>query len=586
MKIRKYKHLIDVLRMLVGVVTFVVPLSVVRAQDANVGTHMQEKLDQDAKASTVPPVDAMREFQSMAVKEQKATWGHWGHLPDRFSTWVNHSNRLIPVYTFGITLGALREEGSAYADADRIEKLYGTVPDHTINPSAMYFDQTDIYRLQQAAVDAGKKNIIVMVFDGTDWQTTRATALYKAGKLSYDSGRGTGLLFQDYRSVPTDYGYVVTSPRQSGAKFDVNSQVVLSGESDTTGGYDVLRGGKYPWREQSRRDYLLGVDRERPHSVTDSAASATSLFSGIKTYNGAINFAVDGTQVTPIARTLQRERGFRVGVVTSVPVSHATPGAAYANNVSRSDYQDIGRDMVGRPSASHRNKPLSGVDVLIGGGWGEGTGKDNGQGDNFAKGNKYLHEEDIRAVDIENGGKYLVSQRRDGQCGRDQILRAAKLAAERGQRFLGFYGTKGGHLPFQTADGRFNPTFDVKGAEKYSQADLEENPTLADMTQAALVVLEKGPKGFWLMIEAGDVDWANHSNNLDNSIGAVLSGEAAFERVVTWVDRNNAWDETALIITADHGHFFVIDDAETIAAAGRVHSEVVHSEESSSQPAK
>ena len=89
------------------------------------------------------------------------------------------------------------------------------------------------------------------------------------------------------------------------------------------------------------------------------------------------------------------------------------------------------------------------------------------------------------------------------------------------------------------------------------------------MTRAALLVLEQAIDGFWLMIEAGDVDWANHSNNLDSSIGAVLSGDEAFNVVMDWIDENNAWSYTAVIVAADHGHFLVIDDADRIIEAGQ-----------------
>ena len=80
------------------------------------------------------------------------------------------------------------------------------------------------------------------------------------------------------------------------------------------------------------------------------------------------------------------------------------------------------------------------------------------------------------------------------------------------------------------------------------------------MAIAALQVLGASEKGFWLLIEPGDVDWANHNNNIDDSIGAVLSGEAAFEAVTEWVENNSSWDDTALIVTADHGHLLVVSD--------------------------
>ena len=85
------------------------------------------------------------------------------------------------------------------------------------------------------------------------------------------------------------------------------------------------------------------------------------------------------------------------------------------------------------------------------------------------------------------------------------------------------------------------------------------------MTSAALTVLEGNPKGFWLMVEAGDVDWANHDNNLDTTIGAVNSGDAAVKAITDWVEKNSNWRETVLIVTADHGHYLVLDKPELLA---------------------
>ena len=96
---------------------------------------------------------------------------------------------------------------------------------------------------------------------------------------------------------------------------------------------------------------------------------------------------------------------------------------------------------------------------------------------------------------------------------------------------------------------------------------MTENPTLADMTAAALCVLsQRSPKGFWLMVEAGDVDWANHDNNLDNSIGAVNSGDRAFKVITDWVEQHSNWNESLLIVTADHGHYLFLDRPELLIA--------------------
>ena len=506
--------------------------------------------------------DRLAKSQETAIEEGRADWGHWGVNEGKYSSWTSHSNRLIPIYTFGLTLEQLRRAGSPYGDSKRLAGLYGRVPRATLRPEAKYFDQTQIRTLQEQAVASGKKYIVLIVFDGMDWQTTQAAAVYRS-KVWYESGRGSGLAFQDYRGTKTDYGYMVTSPYAKGATVDVNAQVVQE-LSETRGGYDPDRGGWMPWAKPLEPEYLLGKSRELPHAVTDSASSATSMTSGIKSFNGSINVAHDGRQVEPIARWLQRTRGFRIGVVTSVPISHATPAAAYANNVSRGDYQDLTRDLLGLSSISHRSEPLAGVDVLIGGGWGEQNARDTGQGSNYVPGNRYLAAADLAATSIENGGKYRVATRTKGRAGRTVLAAQAKLAAEAGDRLFGFFGVRGGHLPYQTADGGFNPARDVRGTEKYRLADVEENPTLAESTRAALQVLGRDRKPFWLMVEAGDVDWANHANNLDSSIGAVLSGDRAFREVASWAESHQAWDEPAVIVTADHGHFFVLTDARVL----------------------
>ncbi len=84
------------------------------------------------------------------------------------------------------------------------------------------------------------------------------------------------------------------------------------------------------------------------------------------------------------------------------------------------------------------------------------------------------------------------------------------------------------------------------------------------MTKAALTVLSQNDKGFWLMVESGDVDWANHDNNLDTSIGSVLSGDAGVRGLTEWVGQNGGWDEAALIVAGDHGHYLVLDQPELL----------------------
>ncbi len=504
----------------------------------------------------------VRNLQAQAMAAKQASWGRWGPDPRRYSSWSDHSNRLVPVYTFGLALNEARKE-NAYHNADRLRRLYGQIPVGSLNPQAEYFDQTALYELQKQAYRAGKKYVILMVFDGMDWQTTAAAAHYRSRRI-YREGPGEGLFFQDYRGVKSDYGFVVSSPYSNSAEFDVNAQTANADRGGARGGYSAIFGGGTPWAVPADPRYLLGNNRQSPHAVTDSSSAATSMTSGIKTYNAAVNVGPDGAQATPLARELQTTRGIAVGVVTSVPISHATPAAAYANNVDREDYQDLSRDLLGLPSIAHRDKPLKGVDVLLGCGWGVTEAQDLAQGVNYLPGNRYLASEDRQRIDAAHGGPYLVVERTAGENGAQLLAAAAKQAVRQRKRLFGFFGAAGGHLPFQTADGRYDPAPGLGSAEQYTSADIEENPTLADMTRAALTVLEQDPEGFWLMIESGDVDFANHDNNLDNSIGAVLSGEAAFQAVVQWIEAHNIWSKTAVIVTADHGHYLVLDRPEML----------------------
>jgi alkaline phosphatase len=455
-------------------------------------------------------------------------------------------------------------EGSLYRDASKIESLYGRLPPNTVNPNANYADQTDLYRLQREAIEQmGKKYVFLVVFDGMDWQTTQAAAIYKTGKV-YTEGVGSGLIFQDYKKAPLSYGYVVTSPYADETETDVDAQVNTKPPTKF-GGYDARLGGNTPWEVEADIDYLIGRSKITQHFYTDSSSSATSLTAGVKSTNGALNLDGNMKEVETLAHWLQRTKKFAVGAVTSVPLSHATPAAAYAVNVSRDDYQDLTRDMIGLPSISHKSNPKPGLDVLIGGGFGETVTDGKGQGQNFVVGNRYLAEEDQRAASVEAGGKYVVAQRTAGQSGAKVLESHAVRAAREGHRLLGFFGAKNGHLPFRTANGDYVTALDAKQTrEIYSEADVFENPTLADMTKAAIQVLEKRAEGFWLMVESGDVDWANHSNNIDNSIGAVLSGEDAVANIFGWIESKNAWDDSLVIITADHGHFFHLLDPSAL----------------------
>lgn len=536
---------------------------------------------------TVAPsvaADHLRDLQTAAIKNGQSPVAHWGVDPKNYKEWGTHSNRLIPIYTFGtlgagegVDLNSYLGKNSAYRSAAKLKAIYGRVPTNTLNPTAEYCDQTDLAALQRAAFKAGKKHVILMVFDGMDWQTTRNAAIYNERRVSYSEGRGTGTHFQNYAADgTTQFGFMCVAPLNDGTDTDVDAQTVANPGGKYPGGYNVAKGGPFPWSPKNDDIYYLtgrgpGGKGKAEHPYPDSANTAQAMTSGVKSYNNSINVDFAGQQVPTVAHEAQAA-GYSVGTVTSVPIGHATPACSYAHNVDRDDYQDLVRDLVGLPSIAHPTKPLRGLDVLIGGGFGDAATKTGdpekkiqGQGKNFVVGNLWLTAADRRTIDVANGGQYLVAERTAGANGRELLAATADRAAMSGQRLLGFFGvgTAKGHLPFATADGDFQPTVGRSNkAESYSKADLTENPTLADMTSAALTVLSKNKMGFWLMVEAGDVDWANHDNNLDNSVGAVNSGDRAFRVITNWVEKHSNWRETVVILTADHGHYLWLERPE------------------------
>jgi alkaline phosphatase len=299
----------------------------------------------------------------------------------------------------------------------------------------------------------------------------------------------------------------------------------------------------------------------------------------VKSYNNGLNITDDSRLVPTLFHELQ-DQGWKTGTVTSVPFCHASPAGMYIQNVERDDYQDIARAMLGLPGIiqeARQARLYPGLDVVIGTGYGIPTNERNLkiQGRNGVPGKLFLTDADRAAIDVKNGGNYVCAQTAAGANGGQAILRAAATAARSGGRLFGFFGTPTlDHLPYRTADGRYDPapSLDRKGnpspAETYSASDLESQPTLAQMTEAALAVLSARPaQKFILFVEAGDVDFALHANNLDNAIGAVYSGEEAVQTVIRWVETHSNWDDSVLIVSSDHGHYLVVDDPQALTKA-------------------
>ena len=533
--------------------------------------------------------DKLRDLQTAYVankSEKVARVYHFGSQGPNstYSNHASHTNRLIPIYAFGrkVDLGSVTGKNSVYRDESKLRILYGFTPRYTLNHDAEYCDQSDLYKVQKDAADRGAKYIITVWFDGMDWEATRAAAVARTGKV-YTGGKGTGLLFQDYDAAGTaKYGYYATSPTHDKNAPNVDDQTVAIPAENTPGGYDARIAGPFPWgggtldapgylKGQSANDAdKKGVEKVGGvlHAYTDSSSSAAEYASGVKSYNNGVNVAEDGRLVPTLFQQLQ-QRGWRVGTATSVPFDHASPAAMYAHDVNRDDYQDLAREMLGLPgivSTTGKGPRLPGLDVVLGAGYSAApndAGRARTQGRNEALDqNLYITDADLKTIDVDNGGNYVVAARKPDAKGPGALADAAGRAAKGRNRLFGFYGSGGGHLPYRTADGDYKPSPGLRGnRETYSREDLDENPTLADMARAALTVLSADPKApFALFIEAGDVDFALHDNNLDNAVGAIYSGEDAVRAVFDWVEKYSNWDDAVVIVTADHGHYLVLDD--------------------------
>ena len=99
--------------------------------------------------------------------------------------------------------------------------------------------------LQAAAAESGKKHIFLVIFDGMDWQTTQAAAIYQSRHV-YNRRPRAGLHFLDYTADDTtQVPVVVTSPANDGTNEDVNTQTVKNRAATAPGGYNVAEGGEY-----------------------------------------------------------------------------------------------------------------------------------------------------------------------------------------------------------------------------------------------------------------------------------------------------------------------------------------------------
>ena len=232
--------------------------------------------------------------------------------------------------------------------------------------------------------------------------------------------------------------------------------------------------------------------------VTDSAAAATAMSTGVKTNNGVVGMDADFNIVFSILEEA-KSRGKMVGLVTTTQLTHATP-AAFASHISNRNFMTgIADQMLDAE-----------VDVILGGG------------------------EDEFIPDTEIGCYPEAGERNDGRnllteaiaLGYTYVCEPADFSAvdpASAIRLLGLFADEGMPRPF--------------------------SPSLAEMTQKAIDILSKSTKGFFLMVEGGQIDWASHSNDADNAISDTIELDNAVKVARDYILADN---DTLVIVTADH----------------------------------
>lgn len=236
----------------------------------------------------------------------------------------------------------------------------------------------------------------------------------------------------------------------------------------------------------------------KSNGITDSAAGGTALSSMEKTSNGVIS--MDSAGITPLRTIAEmaRDKGQAVGVITSVSIDHATPAVFYAHVPNRSMYYEIGEQLCG-----------SGFDFFGGAWFLSPTGKNNDR-------------RDLMELVKESG--YTVLQgypayQKEGRKHDKVILTQNDLSRN--------------SLPY---------AIDRK----------EGDMTLAEITTAAVDFLQKKNKGkgFFLMVEGGEIDWACHSNDGATAINEVKDFDNAVKVAYDFYLKHP--DETLIVVTADH----------------------------------
>lgn len=273
--------------------------------------------------------------------------------------------------------------------------------------------------------------------------------------------------------------------------------------------------------------------------TADSASTTTAMMTGAKTRSGMISIAqaaargdcdASRTQAMATAIELAELAGLATGVVTTTRITHATPAATYAHSPEREWESDTDLPEPAR-AAGCRDiaRQLAefdlgdGIEVVLGGGRREflPAGAPDPEYEEFTG----------RRLD----GRDLIQEWRDRNQDGQFVWNAGQLASldlARTGKLLGLFEPD--HMNYE------NDRAKDRGGE----------PSLADMTRAAITVLRRNSRGFVLVVEGGRIDHAHHAGNAFRALTDTIAFSDAVRAATEMTDAS----DTFILVTADHSH--------------------------------
>ena len=270
----------------------------------------------------------------------------------------------------------------------------------------------------------------------------------------------------------------------------------------------------------------LGYATHNPYDalVVDSACSANQLATGIPSRLQMIGLDYNGDRVETVLEKAKR-LGKSTGLVSDTRLTHATPAAFASHQPHRSMENKIAEEMI----------TSSNVDVMLSGGIRHFLPKEvNDKNSRIRK--------NVQAL-IKNPNLKLKSKRKDNlnllkvaqSLGYDLAFSKKQLNKAKNSKILGLFSYSG--MPNGIV-------------HRQTKNDPKRNiPSLKEMTQKALNTLSKNPKGFFLMVESGQIDWAGHNNDAGMLLNELIKFDETIQYVYDWVKNRK---DTLVVLTADH----------------------------------